>query len=297
MNKLLMIIAMSALASVFGAASIFAAEQSLVTESATPMVVSHLQLSGYEAHYAYRYQLIKAILDITRPEFGDYQLVPYTSVEPIVRYAQLLSEGRQLNLMWTSPGTPMASGDVVGIPVDILNGLVGYRVCLINKNSATDLSYITNVKELAGIKIGQALWSDRAVYHLNKLTEVDAPNLDSLFMMLSAKRFDCIALGADEVVRIYEAKKEQYPFLEIDNKLLIHYHYPVYLYVSKKNPLLAKRIALGFQKIQANGDFNRLFYKFHAENLARLELDKRRLICLKSPFTDESDQCVLPYLK
>lgn len=263
---------------------------SVAADLAEPMVVSHLQLAGYGAHYAYRYQLIKDGLEITRAEFGDYQLQPYKSVTTSVRSAQLMNEGKQLNLYWTSPGTPVAKAQVIEIPVDILSGLLGYRVCLINQDAATNLSKIKDVQSLASIKIGQALWSDLAVYRANQLEIVDAPSFDSLFMMLSAKRFDCIALGVDEIVRIYETRKAQYPFLMIDPHLLIHYHYPVYLYVSKNHPLLAQRIALGLQKMKSNGDFDRLFYKFHSENLERLQLQKRNLICLKSPYQQEDDQ-------
>jgi ABC-type amino acid transport substrate-binding protein len=262
--------------------------------AAEPMIVSHLQLSGYEAHYAYRYQLVKDALEITRADYGDYQLRPYKSVTTSVRNAQLMSEGKQLNLYWTSPGTPVANAEVIEIPLDILNGLLGYRACLINQDAATDLSRVKDVQSLASIKIGQAQWSDRAVYRANQLAIVDAPTFDSLFMMLSAKRFDCIAFGVDEVARIYETRKAQYPFLAIDTHLLIHYYYPVYFYVSKKHPLLAQRMALGLQRMQENGDFDRLFYKFHSENLARLQLHKRNLVCLKSPYQQEHEPCTRP---
>lgn len=267
---------------------------SIAADVTEPMIVSHLQLTGYGAHYAYRYQLIKDALEITRTEFGDYKLAPYKSVSTSVRYGQLISEGKHLNVLWASPGTPIASAEVIEIPVDILNGLLGYRVCLINQDVATDLSKVKDAQGLASIKIGQALWPDRAIYHANQLVTVDAPNFDSLFMMLSAQRFDCIALGADEVVRIYETRKAQYPFLAIDSHVLIHYYYPVYLYVSKLHPLLAQRIALGLSKMKNNGDFDRLFYKFHSESLDRLQLQKRNLICLKSPYQQEHDQCTRP---
>ena len=264
--------------------------------AAEPMVVSHLQPSGYDAHYAYRYQLIKDALEITRADYGDYQLRPYKSVTTSARNAQLMSEGQQLNVYWTSPGTPVASADVIEIPVDILNGLLGYRVCLTNQYAATDLSKVKDIQTLASIKIGQAQWSDRAVYRANHLAIVEAPSLDSLFMMLSAKRFDCIALGANEAVLIYETRKAQYPFLAIESHLLIHYDYPVYLYVSKKHPRLAQRMALGLKKMKSNGYFERLFYHYHAESLARLQLHKRNVVCLKSPYQQKQAECTLPPL-
>jgi hypothetical protein len=261
--------------------------------AAEPMVVSYLKLDDFDVHYRYRYQLIEQILEITRPEFGSYQLKPYTSLTSSIRYGQLLSEGQQLNLLWASPGTPIAKADAVIVPVDILKGLLGYRVCLINETALPNLNAINDLESFGKIKIGQALWPDREVYRFNKVAEIDAPNFSALFKMLGAKRFDCIPLGIDEVEQVYQDKKLQYPFLAIDSHLLIYYQYPVYFYVSKKHPELAKRITLGLQKMQNNGDFNKLFLKFHAQDMARLDVKKRILVCLQSPYIKEP-QCTQP---
>ncbi len=260
---------------------------SAFSQAAAPMVVSYLKLEDFDAHYNYRYQLIEQALEITRPEFGDYQLKPFASQTSSTRYAQLLTEGQQLNVLWASPGTPIAKADAITIPIDIVKGLLGYRVCLINTNALSNLNFINDLNAFSKIKIGQGQWPDRAVYHFNQVTEVDAPNFPALFKMLGAKRFDCIPLGIDEVERVYQDKKSQYPFLAIDSHLLIYYHYPVYLYVSKKHPELAKRLTTGIQKMQSNGSFDQLFLKFHAQDMARLGLKKRVLICLKSPYNNE----------
>lgn len=261
-----------------------------------PMVVSYLKLDDFDAHYRYRYQLIERALELTRPEFGDYQYRSHVSQSTSTRYAQLLGEGKQLNLLWASPGTPIASANVIPIPIDIVKGLLGYRVCLINKNATTDLGFVTDLNNFKTIKFGQAQWPDRAIYKANQLIEIDAPTFDNLFKMLGALRFDCIPLGIDEIQQVYEDKKTEYPFIAIDSHLLIYYHYPVYLYVSKKSPELAQRIKLGLQKMQNNGEFNQLFARYHAESLAKLELKKRKLICLKSPYTVEQGECVYPQI-
>ena len=273
-----------------------AAENSVSEPAADAMLVSYLKLDDFDAHYAYRYQLIERALELTRTEFGNYQYKPLRSQNTSVRYAQLLSEGTRLNLMWASPGTPISKANAIVIPVDILKGMLGYRACLINSNQLSSLSFVTDRANFEKIKFGQAQWPDRAVYKTNNLLEVDAPSFDALFKMLSAQRFDCIPLGVDEIEQVYLDKKTQYPFLSIDSHLLIYYHYPVYLYVSKKSPELAQRLKLGLQKMQANGEFNQLFVKYHAEHLARLHLKNRKLICLTSPYTSEQGECVLPQI-
>jgi len=180
--------------------------------AAEPMVVSYLKLDDFDVHYRYRHQLIEQILEITRPEFGSYQLKPYTSLTSSIRYGQLLSEGQQINLLWVSPGTPIAKADAVIIPVDILKGLLGYRVCLINETALPNLNAINDLASFGKIKIGQALWPDREVYRFNKITEIDAPTFSALFKMLGAKHFDCIPLGIDEVEQVYQDKKRNILF-------------------------------------------------------------------------------------
>lgn len=292
MNRLLILMLTNVLA--LSAMPAYALKDSTYDPTAEPMIVRYLKLKDFDAHYRYRYQFIDRALELTREEFGDYQYKPFSSQSTSVRYAQLLSEGSQLNLLWASPGTPISQANVVVIPIDILKGLLGYRACLINKNELPGLDFVTDRASFEKIKFGQAQWPDREVYKLNHLQEVDAPSFDALFKMLSAQRFDCIPLGIDEVEQIYLDKKVEYPFLAIDSHLLIYYHYPVYFYVSKKAPELAQRLKLGLEKMQANGEFNQLFVRYHAEHLARLNLKKRKLICLKSPYSSEQEECILP---
>lgn len=278
----------------FAATNAPAKEDSADGPNVEPMVVSYLKLDDFDAHYRYRYQLIERALELTRPEFGDYQYRPYASQSTSTRYAQLLGEGKHINLLWASPGTPIARAHVIPIPIDILKGLLGYRACLVNKHAETNLAFINDLTDFKTIKFGQAQWPDRAIYKANQLIEIDAPTFDNLFKMLSAQRFDCIPLGIDEIQQVYLDKKTEYPFLAIDSHVLIYYHYPVYFYVSKKSPELAQRLKVGLQKMQRNGEFDQLFAKHHAQALAKLELKQRKLMCLKSPYTTEPVECKYP---
>ncbi|PUA27487.1 MAG: hypothetical protein B0W54_13015 [Cellvibrio sp. 79] len=111
------------------------------------------------------------------------------------------------------------------------------------------------------------------------------------FELLAAKRYHCLPLGADEAVYTWREKKALYPFLTLEPDLLIYYDYPIYLYVSKQFPELAKRIALGLKKLQANGEFERLFNLHHAADVAELHLSRRKVFCLRSPYLADAHQC------
>lgn len=274
-----------------------------VAAPSPPMLVIHGDLPPEQApKNTYRAELYKLLLDVTRPEFGDYQLKPHTAAVAARRQALLISAGSQLNVHWTSPGTPIATADVIKIPVDIQRGLLGYRVCLTTSQSSAPWVEVLDLKSLGLVRIGQVdSWPDFDIYKFNRLNLVGTPSFDGLFEMLAANRFDCLPLGVDEVGTIYREKKVKYASLRIEQSLLIHYEFPVYIYVSAKRPDIAKRLRRGFEIIQNNGQFDNLFERYFARDLAALKLSARRIICLKSPYIALAGQCqpqtALPFIR
>jgi hypothetical protein len=264
--------------------------------SLQPMVIIHGDLPPEEApKNIYRAELYKLLMDVTRAEFGDYQIQSYTKATASRRQALLISAGDQLNVHWTSPGTPIANANVIKIPVDIQRGLLGYRVCLTNAQSRVPWSSVVDLKSLEQVRIGQVdSWPDFDIYKFNHLNLVGTPSFDGLFEMLAANRFDCLALGVDEAGTIYRDKKAKYASLKIEESLLIHYDFPVYIYVSANRPDIAKRFLRGFEIIQNNGQFDTLFDHYFVRDLAALKLSERRIICLKSPYVDPAGQCQQP---
>lgn len=258
-----------------------------VPTAAPVMEVRYFDRGILDARHAYKFQLIHELLAVTRPEFGDYKVYSFGHESSAKRQALLISEGEILNLTWASPGTVIARAEVISIPVDILKGLLGYRVCLINP-----ANFPAGVDNIAELSIGQGLnWSDVEIYRFNELQVRQAPSFEALFDMLAAKRFQCLPLGADEVAFTWREKKEAYPFLQLESRLLIYYDHPVHLQVSKKHPELARRLALGLTRLQQNGRFEQLFNEYHARDLELLALSQRRIFCLVSPYLPLAGQC------
>lgn len=264
-----------------------------VAAPSSPMLIIHGDLPPEQApKNTYRAELYKLLLDVTRPEFGDYQLRSYTTAVAARRQALLMNAGVQLNMHWTSPGTPIATADVIKIPVDIQRGLLGYRVCLTTVQAKAPWDRVVDLKSLGLVRIGQVdSWPDFDIYKFNQLRLVGTPSFDGLFEMLAANRFDCLPLGVDEVGTIYREKKVKLANLRIEESLLIHYEFPAYIYVSAKRPDIAKRLHRGFEIIQNNGQFDNLFERYFAHDLAALKLQSRRIICMKSPYIALAGQC------
>ena len=261
----------------------------------SPMVVRYVIPTGREFLHTYKVELIHQALEITRPEFGNYEVMTFKGESPNdQRRTVLINEGKLINVLWATSGSMISKGEVLEIPVDIFHGLLGYRICLKNV-AAPSLKHVISLQDLMKMKIGQSEeWPDVNIYRANNIKPMLTPSLGSLFEMLGYRRFDCLPLGANEVVHIYEEKKNQYPFLAIDDQLLIYYKFPIYFYVSKVHPDIARRLELGLKKLQKNGDFDAIFRKHHEQDLKVLNLRNRHLVCLESPFIDQINQCKDP---
>lgn len=263
----------------------------------SPMVVSYHRDDANDTQNRYQFDLIEMALEITRAEFGDYVLRPYSGAPTAKRQSILLSQGKLMNIQWASPGTPIAQADVTVIPVNILHGLLGLRLCLVNREQLPRFANIHSLDDLRQIRIGQGQdWTDTLIYKLNGVPLLEAVGLPQLFPILATRRFDCLALGANELLVKYAEQQETYPEMVIEPGLLLYYDFPTYLYVSRRHPQLAERITLGLQKLQASGADEQLFWRYFARKLAPLNLDKRRIICLKSPYLPAEEQCREPII-
>ena len=261
----------------------------------SPMVVRYHKTESLADLNTFHFELVDAALEITRPEFGDYIIEPYGLAPTAKRQAILLSEGTLLNLQWASPGTPISQADVVQIPFDFLQSILGYRICLINSKTRVNLADAAPPGDLKKIRIGQGYdWTDVEVYRHNQIPIFVYPGLENLIPALGLNRIDCLALGANEVQFKYEDLKKKYPFLKVDPSLILYYHFPIYFYVSKKHPELAQRMTIGLDKLQKSGAYAALFNKHYAQYLAPLNLQNRKIICLVNPYLRTTNQCSTP---
>lgn len=263
---------------------------------AEPMSVRYAVPPGHGFLHIYKVELIKRALEVTREEYGDYELKEFNGDNPNdQRRVLLINEGSLVNLLWAPSGSIVTKAEVIDIPVDVLQGLLGYRVCLKNANAHASLSDVKNLEDLRKIRIGQGEeWPDVNIYEANQIKPVLAPTLRSLFDMLGYKRFDCLPFGANEAAYVLDQRKTLYPFLELDDQLLLYYEFSIHFYVSKRFPRIAERLILGLEKLQASGEFDQMFKRYHAADLKRLNLKSRHVVCLKSPYVESQNQCSQP---
>ena len=259
------------------------------------MVVRYHDAGEADIHNAFQFEIIRLALEVTRAEFGNYSLQPYTAAPTAKRQAILLGEGTLMNVQWASPGTPIAQGDVIPVPIDIMQGLMGFRVCMLDRRHLADFAKVQTLADLRQFTVGQGQdWTDTLIYTHNKIPVLEAPGLANLFPILASGRFDCLALGIHEIGLKYRNEQAKYPHLAIEPTLLIYYEFPTYLYVSKRDPRLAERMTLGLHKLQSSDEFDQLFSRYFAQEMIPLRLHERTIICLKSPYLPQESQCNAP---
>ena len=234
-----------------------------------------------DSRYAYRTQLLQLILEKTLAD-GGYTLKPlYTDVTPD-RGLLLLQSGR-IDVV-SLPATPERERLYRAVPVDIMRGMLGYRVLLIRKERQAEFSAITSLDGLRKMRLGfGSQWADLPILQHNGLNVVATPQYQNLFAMLEKGRFDAFPRGLNEAWHEVEERTISQPDLVVESSLLLYYPYPVYFFVNRDDKALAERLERGLARAQADGSMRRLFLQYHAEALRQANLAQRHLISLENP--------------
>jgi hypothetical protein len=234
--------------------------------------------------YEYRWKLLELALAHTqKPGEAPLRLLPYSEEITQNRSMMLLEAGQIEVLALGTNGEREAR--MRPIKIDILRGIVGYRVFVIR---AADQARIARMDAQAlrrSLSFGlNSQWADLPVLQANGFTVVTSSNYENLFGMLAEGRFDAFARGLNEAYRELDARRQKYPQLAVEQSKALYFDYPVYFWVHLQNTALAERIERGLKLALADGSFRRLFESYHAAEIAQLRKEKRQVIRLDNPF-------------
>lgn len=199
------------------------------------------------------------------------------------RWIKLLQDDDDSNfVIWTMTSKEREQ-QLRPIRIPLFKGLFAYRVLLIRKQDQPRFDRVRHLQDLAKLAGGQGThWPDTLILQENGLRTLTAENTESLFRMLSAKRFDYFPRGISEAW--YELMTREDTNLAVEDKLLLYYPTAMYFFVNKNNEALAQRIEKGLENLIDSGEFDRFFYH-HPRVSAGLErLTKRRIIPLRNPY-------------
>lgn len=167
----------------------------------------------------------------------------------------------------------------IRIPVD--KGLIGWRLLMINKAQAMRWKQIAAIGELKTLTAGQGSdWPDFAILRANGYKVYGTSSYDSLFSMLESERIDYLPRAVTEVWLEADTHQEH---LMVEPSLAFRYDAASYFFVRKGNEQLAADITIGFEKMIADGSFEKIFQEYYGDIIRRSGLKDRRIIELDNP--------------
>jgi len=191
---------------------------------------------------------------------------------------QLLA-GR-VDLQWLLT-TPEREEHFIAIRVPIYRGLLGLRLLLVSRKRLESMSQIRTLSDLRHYTGGHGRhWSDLSVFAANNMPVVTNVSYEALFKQLKIGDFDYFHRGINEVWPELNSHQDS---LAVADGVMLFYPNPVYFFVNKDRPELAKKIELGLQAALKNGSYKKLFLASYAEVIKESQLPSRSLIRLKNP--------------
>lgn len=232
--------------------------------------------------YEYRIKLLELVLQKTRTTDGEATAAAIGPDVTQTRGLEMLGSG-QIDVA-TLGTTLEREARFLPIKVDILRGVLGYRIFLIDGRAQARFEQVHTLEDLRRWKAGfGSQWADIAILQENRLPVNGVADAALLIPMLMGGRFDYFPRGINEAWVELQANHRQYPRLTVEHSLALFYPYPVYFFVRKDNTRLADRIQRGLDAALKDGSFKALFQKYHKDLLRKTALGRRRIFTLTNP--------------
>ncbi len=228
--------------------------------------------------------LVKLALKQT-PEYGHLQILRSPEMSQGRAIHELAKSHSDIVHVANVASSVTREKELHAIPIPIDGGLLGLRVCIVQKADLPLFKDITSIQDLAdsGIRIGQGThWPDTSVLQVNGIKVVTHSRYEILFGMIDNDRFECFARGVSEV--LYDLELEQNDSYVIEPSLMLAYTMPSYLFVSRSNQELAQRLKLGIDRAIENGSFSTYLDTYYGRAIRELNLGSRTILALDNPY-------------
>lgn len=238
-------------------------------------------------------QILALALRESRDLFGPFQLIKSQPLEQGPAFRALAGQEGHVRLDVASGATSRwREKHLLAIPLPVIKGLLGYRVCLTRKSRLADFRSLKTAFDWQshGLKIGQAeSWPDTRILRRNGFTVVGTQTYQALFKDVSSGKFACFLRSVDEVV----PELNRHPDLTIEPSILFFYPEPAYFFVRSSDHRLAARIELGLLRAMDDGSYRKLFRRDFMEPIRQLHLGDRVLFHLNNPYLSPATRQLL----
>ncbi|MDG6099400.1 amino acid ABC transporter substrate-binding protein [Alteromonas sp. ZYF713] len=238
---------------------------------------------GTGEFYFYIKTLLSLALAQTDNQFGPVILVPDSEVASQQEQFNQLTQGTT-DINW-SITTIKREQQHIAVRIPLTAGLFGYRVILV-RASDKRFNEPLSVAELKALTAVQGTgWPDNSVLTFNGFTLI-TDSYSGAFENLSNGRADYFPRAANEVFT--ELASRTTKDLIIAKHITLHYDNPMFFFVTKSKPELARRLEKGLAILAANGDLSRLLTSQHFYIRARNLLTGREPIRLENPLLSDA---------
>lgn len=241
---------------------------------AEPLFVRHYQVQE-------RYEFGAKLLALALSKSGHaYQIqAPKSQLVNEARGESMVIDGT-LDVQWQST-TRQRESRMTPIYTPIYRGILGLRLILSRNDKAHALSQIRSKEDLSHYTGGHGThWGDLPVYAANHLPVKTHVDYNLLFKWLIIGRIDYFHRGISE---IWPEQQRYAKDITVINEVMLFYPHPVYFFVSKLRPRLAKHIEAGLKIALKDGSYKALFLEEYQSILTKSNLADRHLIILKNP--------------
>ncbi len=228
----------------------------------------------------YEISLLKLVLE----KAGEpYEIKTSNYVFSQTRILTFLESGGGINLYWMGTSAELEE-KLLPIRYPINRGLLGYRVFIIHKNHQEKFDNIQTLADLQKYQGAQGIgWSDNIILESAGLKQYQI-NYDNIFKMINAgNRIDYFSRGANEAWVEVEARKNIFPYLAIEKKILLVYPFCQFFFTSRSNQKLARVLEKGFQNAYNDGSFMQFFSNHPKIKSVLKQTDLNRRIRIEIP--------------
>jgi ABC-type amino acid transport substrate-binding protein len=234
------------------------------------------------AIYEYRWKLLELALAHSGDSSEPFRIVPYAEETTQNRAVSLLQSGT-IDVIALGTNEERES-KILPVKIDLLRGIVGFRVFLIRSADQARISQMDDVSLRTQLTLGlNSQWADLPILRANGFFVTTSSGYEVLFDMLAAGRFDAFPRGLNEAQRELDERRQRYPQLAVEKTRALYFPYPIYFWVRKDNKALAQRIERGLKLSLADGSFRKTFEQYHAAEIAMMRREKRHVLRLSNP--------------
>lgn len=239
--------------------------------------------SEHDVRMAFKLAVLQTAMEKTVPKYGPYTITTNAPTLNTLRAKTALQEGRLLNVYialtdneWEELAIP--------IRIPVRRGILSYRLLMVHKDDLPLYAKVRSLEELRHLRGGSLQsWTTTSIMELAGLQVVTANTYDGLFSMLDSHRFDYLPRGIHEVFDEFDQYTSTLTNIVIEPELLLFIPTPSYVFVSKKEPELAKRLEEGLEMMVKDQSLKMIVDRYFGAAIQRANLQKRRLISLPNP--------------